>query len=92
MSEATPPKDNDALLRLIVQRLECIAELIDELDDHIEQMDQRIMSEAVQRITGAGMAGLVIKSETLSRTLKRFAAALRQNEVQRLLPHAARVD
>jgi hypothetical protein len=64
--------------------LDALAALIDEIDHHIEQMDQRIMSETVQRITGAGMAELVIKSESLSRTLKRFAAAVPpQNPVDR---------
>jgi hypothetical protein len=83
-------KDNDALLRLLIQRLERIAELIDELDAHIDELDQRTMAEAVQRITGAGIAGLVIKSDALSSRLDRFSAVLRSNELRRQLPPEGR--
>jgi transposase len=83
------PEDNDALLRLLIQRLERMAALIDDLDDHIEQMDQRIIGEAMQRITGAGVIGLIAKSEALSSALKRFAASLRNNELRRKLPKEA---
>jgi transposase len=85
-------EDDDALLRLLIQRLERMAELIDELDDHIEQIDQRIMTEAIQRITGAGVIGLIAKSEALSFDLKRFAASLRNNELRRKLPKEALDD
>jgi transposase len=80
------PEDDDALLRLLIQRLERMAELIDELDDHIEQMDQRIMTEVMKRITGAGVIGLIAKSEALSFDLKRFAVSLRNSELRRKLP------
>jgi hypothetical protein len=84
------PKDNDALLRLIVQRLERIAELMDELDVHIDELDQTRMADAIQRTTGAGIAGLVIKSDALSSRLDRFSAVLRSNELRRKLPPEGR--
>lgn len=96
-SEPRAPKDNksevsEALLRLVVQRLEDIARLIDELDDHLEQISQGIMSEAAQKVTGAGVVGLVIRAETLAVALDGFAAVIRSNEVQRLLPREALSD
>ena len=86
------PEDDDALLRLLIQRLERMAELIDELDEHIEQIDQRIIGAAMQRITGAGVIGLIAKSDALSFDLKRFAASLRKNELRRRLPKEALDD
>lgn len=99
-TDANAPKDNEVELpraqraapRLLIQRLERMAELIDELDDHIEQMDQRIIGEAMQRITGAGVIGLIAKSDALSFDLKRFAASLRKNELRRKLPKGALDD
>jgi hypothetical protein len=69
-----------------------MAALIDELDGHIERMDQRIMTEAMKRITGAGVIGLIAKSEALSFDLKRFAASLRNNELRRRLAKEALDD
>lgn len=89
IKEDHEPEDNDALLRLLIQRLERMAVLIDELDDHIEKMDQRIIGDAMQRITGAGVIGLIAKADSLSSGLKRFAASLRNNELRRKLPKEA---
>ena len=96
-SEATAPKDSEVELpraqraapRLLIQRLERMAALIDELDGHIERMDQRIMTEAMQRISGAGVINLIAKADSLSSGLKRFAASLRNNELRRKLPEEA---
>jgi hypothetical protein len=63
-----------------------MAALIDELDGHIERMDQRIMTEAMQRISGAGVINLIAKADSLSSGLKRFAASLRNNELRHKLP------
>lgn len=85
-------EDNDALLRLLIQRLEVIARLMDELDRHLDEMDQRIIAEAMQRITGAGVINLIAKADSLSSALKRFAASLRTNELRRTLPKEALDD
>lgn len=90
-------KDNECLdaestLRLFVHRLEHASKLIDALDDDLEEMNQRIITKVGQRTTGAGLVGLIIKSETLALKLVRFAAALRRNERRRQLPPRVRDD
>jgi hypothetical protein len=76
----------------VIQRLERTAVLIDELDDQIEEMDERMMSEAMRRISGGGLVSVIIKANSLSSALARFAASLRNNELRRRLPKEALED
>jgi hypothetical protein len=91
-AHALTPKDIDALLRLIVQRLERIAGLMDEIDDRIDELDQTRMAKGVERISGGGLVSLIIKANSLSSALARFAASLRHNELRRKLPKEALDD
>jgi hypothetical protein len=83
------PEDNDALLRLSIQHLERMAPLMDELDRHLDEMNQSIVAKAMQRLTGAGVINLIAKADSLSSGLQRFAASLRRNERRRKLPKEA---
>jgi hypothetical protein len=99
-TDANAPKDNEVELpraqraapRLLIQRLEVIARLMDELDRHLDEMDHWIIAEAMQRITGAGVINLIAKADSLSSALKRFTASLRNNELRRTLPKEALDD
>jgi hypothetical protein len=91
-SDALTAKDNERLLYLLIQKLERMAMLIDELNDLIEETDDRTTSEALRSISGCGIINVIAKARSLSSALNRFSATLRTNELRHRLPPEALSD
>lgn len=86
------PDDEGLAFRLLIKELEQLAHSIDKLDDELGPMIQRIMKGVGQRLTGAGVVGVIIKAEALSSKLQRLAQQLRKNELHRKVEREAMKD